>query len=1838
MSKKKQNKADPEQDQQGDDWQKVDARVLGQILAAQNVIFSLPDATRIAEFYAQTLRSIPGVTACRICLGGRSIQAGEMKNSLCVECEASRPGNKQSAVVVPAESNFKCSLTGKPDMRVIAIDSYQHHFGFFVFKIDNAAGFDAYHPFISNLSNYVAITFENRLQKELVQKAHHELERRVEERTRDLTTANEDLQSEIAERQRTEKALRESEEQVKQLFNESPVAMVLSQGSDERVEWINNKFIELFGYTIEDMPDVENWWSLAYPDETYREEIKKRWLADVEQAIRDKGHIKPMEAKVRCKDGSYRHIEFRFSSIGEKHLVTFVDLTERKRAEDELRQNREATLQFSEQLAALQDVTNELSKVESVDDLCLQAVLLGHSRLGFDRVSIWFIEEHLGIMRGSFGTDEHGGLRDERNAQVEFKHEGLGWFLFSHKESMALVEHRPLYDHLGRVVGEGDNALAALWDGDEVIGVICVDNLFTGQPIREHQLEVLRLYATTLGHLIRRKRAEDKMVAREREYRALVENTPDLIVRYDTNLRRVYVNPAWERASGLSARDVVNVPYTDIPGVPNPVNNEYLEKLQRALKTETTQAVEFTWVNAHGGALFLEYVIVPEYDQNGNISGMLSVGRDITERKQVEDVLHERELHSMSLLRLSRKLEQAQTYADVLNAAQDEVRDIIGYQNLWAYLITEDKKYAQVLFASGPMQETVMSKDGTATLVIEGDPMLEAIAATRDIVVIEDAQTDDRVNKEIVKKLGNRTIVNVPIVLSDKHMGSVGTGTFGDEGVLIPTAPEREYLISLSSHMAVTLDRIHLLDERRQSEQALRENEEKFRTLIEQSAEGVMLADENGIIVEWNHANERMTGLEPSRVLGQHLWDIMVKIIAPERATAERRESIKSGILEALHTGRSNLFDAPIEMEFYPLPGREKRYFHQTIFPIKTEKGYRIASLMEDITERKQMAEALAAQEREFRTLAENSPDNIARYDVNCRTIYINPTLEKSLGRPASEMLGTTPMEAALIDENRIYQEKIAEVLETGKEVEMDLVMPDRGEGVSYHNIRFVAERGADGAITGVQTIGRDITERKKAESQLLASEQLFRALVENSPDFIARYDREYRRIYVNPAIQKLFGSPERNVLGKTPADQSPVYAPKVYIDQLRRVIETATESTIEMPYRTTQGEMRWGHMRFVPELGPDGRVDSVLAIGRDIHEIKENEHRFRMLAENFPDFVVRLDRDSRYIYVNPAFEKAFGMPAASIIGKMQEELLERNNTALNDPVLIRRAFEEGIDNESVAHWDTEMGERIFENRYVPEKDAAGDITSVLCIARDITERKQAEEALSNAHLRLEQVLRFTEALLSAIPTPVFYKDREGRYLGCNRAFSEIMGVTPEEIKGKTVFELWPGEHAAIYHDKDLELISNPSRQAYEYMVRDKDGQERQVIYIKDVFRDENDQVAGIVGAFMDITERKRVEEALWKSSQMLKLVLENMPAYMFWKDRNSVYLGCNHLFAANAGLSSPEEIVGLTDLDLPWKHTEAESYRADDRMVMETSVPKLNYEETQLTADGYIMAVRTSKIPLRDPNGDIIGVLGTFEDITERRRAEEEIRKLNQELEQRVADRTAQLAEANKELEAFAYSVSHDLRAPLRHIDGFIELLQKRTKTTLDDKSLHYMDVIADSARQMGTLIDDLLSFSRMSRAEMFKSQVDLNELVQDVIREFMPEIEGRNIEWQISPLPRVTCDRAMLRVALMNLVSNALKFTQPRDAARIEIGCEKDDGTEVILFVRDNGVGFDMNYANKLFGVFQRLHRQEDFEGTGIGLANVRRIISRHGGKTWAEGEVDHGATLYFSLPMSK
>jgi PAS domain S-box-containing protein len=532
------------------------------------------------------------------------------------------------------------------------------------------------------------------------------------------------------------------------------------------------------------------------------------------------------------------------------------------------------------------------------------------------------------------------------------------------------------------------------------------------------------------------------------------------------------------------------------------------------------------------------------------------------------------------------------------------------------------------------------------------------------------------------------------------------------------------------------------------------------------------------------------------------------------------------------------------------------------------------------------------------------------------------------------------------------------------------------------------------------------------------------------------------------------------------------------------------------------------------------------------------------------------------------------------------------------------------------------------------ELDLLKEVASDISFALDKIESDAQRERLSE---QLRRQFVFLQTLMDAMPHPVFYKDAQFRYLGCNTAFERFMGVRRDQIIGKTVHDLWRPDLADVYHGADRELLDRSEIQIYEGAIESADGTRYKVLFHKAIFRNFDGTVGGIIGAVQDITERKRTEEALQESEHKYRHLFEDANEGVFQSTPDGHYLTVNPAFARMFGFDSPEHMmraVGNIGRQLYARTEDRE--RIKQLLDDPGNVTGFEAELRRRNGDRFWISINARSI--RDAQGRILYYDGFATDITERKQAEEDIRRLNAELDQRVRERTAQLEIANKELEAFSYSVSHDLRSPLRHLLGFANLLNQQASETLDEESRHYLKVISDSAIRMGKLIDDLLSFSRMGRVEMMKTRVNMNDLVQDVLETVQPELQGREIAWSVGRIPEVHGDPSLLKMVMVNLVSNAIKFTAQKPQASIEIGSRPENADEEVIYIKDNGVGFDMKYAGKLFGLFQRLHRADEFEGTGLGLANIRRIILRHGGRTWAEGAVDQGATFYFSLKKYK
>lgn len=623
------SEAQREQVDGNQDWQKVDARVLGQILAAQNVIFTLPDTIRIAEFYAQTLRLIPGITACRVCLGSRTVQAGEMRNSACAECKAIRSNGGRDDLLMPTDLNFRCSQIGQPDMRVIDIKSYQHHFGFFVSQIESAATWGTYQPFISNLSNHVAIILENRWQADLLRKNRAELERKVEERTRALTAAN--------------TALKEQFSTLRGIID-SANALIFSVDRQYCYTSFNQSHAAMmnmiYGVTIETSHSLVGYMTVPEDRATAKHNLDRALAGE---QIVEEGYSG--EAPHARQYFRIAHSPIR-TEIGEVIGVAVLaqDITDRKRAEEAL-QEREKHSQ------SLLRLSRNLERAQTYAEVVNAARDEVKAVIGYHNLWVYLLTEDKKYFKSvaADGPLSDTVMSETGTATLTIAGDRMLEEIASAKEIVVVEDARSDERTNKDIVTQlGNRTLVnvpiLLFDkllGTVGMGTFGDEGIRPPTPVEcEYLIALASSMAVTLDriHLLdRRRQMEQELITREREFRTLLENIPDLIVRYDTNLRRIYVNPAWEQASGLSAREVVNVQVADIPRVPNPINDRYAEKLRQVLATGTKQSIEFNWANAAGITLYLEYIIVPEYDQHGNICGTLSVGRDITERRQAEE-------------------------------------------------------------------------------------------------------------------------------------------------------------------------------------------------------------------------------------------------------------------------------------------------------------------------------------------------------------------------------------------------------------------------------------------------------------------------------------------------------------------------------------------------------------------------------------------------------------------------------------------------------------------------------------------------------------------------------------------------------------------------------------------------------------------------------------------------------------------------------------------------------------------------------------------------------------------------------------------------------------------------------------------------------------------------------------------------------------------------------------------------------------------------------------------------------------------------------------------------
>jgi PAS domain S-box-containing protein len=759
-----------------------------------------------------------------------------------------------------------------------------------------------------------------------------------------------------------------------------------------------------------------------------------------------------------------------------------------------------------------------------------------------------------------------------------------------------------------------------------------------------------------------------------------------------------------------------------------------------------------------------------------------------------------------------------------------------------------------------------------------------------------------------------------------------------------------------------------------------------------------------------------------------------------------------------------------------------------------------------------------------------------------------------------------------------------------------------------------------------------NLEREKKAQESLRESEEKFKAIANYTVNWESWFGPDGKYLWVNPAVEKFTGYSPSEILAM-PDFISTVVTEEdraIFRERMSEAIGGSKGENFEFRYLHKDGTKRWLSASWQPIFDAKGNFLGTRSSGQDITErkqaeeaLQESEKKYRQIADNISDVVWITDAELNTVYVSPSVEKLIGESVDDHISRSLEERFppEALNTLL-------QTFQEEMEKEKDPLCDKNRTRKIEIQHYKADgsiiwasmhisalRNRMGNITGFQGVTRDITERKQAEEALL-------QEKREKELIVNNLSEHVAYLDLEMNIVWANSEVIKRHNLSSKDYLGEKCYKAY---HQLCEPCPDCQIIDVfktgiPSGGIH----KSPDGRYWQMAG-KPIL-DNDGVMIGVLDTALDISDLILTEQALQEREERFQRMLKVIPdmVSVHDPDMNILYSNWNGFAAV-----PPEKQILNTKC--------YKTYRGYDQIcpdcqavsVLESKVPF--YGELELSA-GYWIDLRV--IPLLASNGEVEFFVEWVRDISDLKKIEQELKTFNVELEEKVKERTIQLEAVNKELESFAYSISHDFRAPLRALDGFSASLQANYDEHLDDQGRHYLNRIRNAAIYMSNLVDDLLDLSRITRREFMKQQVNLSELTTELSTHLQEAEPQRVARFMIAPDLKALGDAALLQSALQNLLENAWKFSSKEAQAEIEVGRTTMEGEDV-FFVRDNGVGFNMAYAKNLFGAFQRLHGVNEFPGTGIGLATVQRIINRHGGRVWAEGEVGKGATFFFTLP---
>ena len=881
--------------------------------------------------------------------------------------------------------------------------------------------------------------------------------------------------------------------------------------------------------------------------------------------------------------------------------------------------------------------------------------------------------------------------------------------------------------------------------------------------------------------------------------------------------------------------------------------------------------------------------------------------------------------------------------------------------------------------------------------------------------------------------------------------------------------------------------------------------------------------------------------------------------------------------------------------------------------------------------------ESLHESEKKFRVAQEISPDGFTilrpvRSEkaeiIDFTWVYENQAIANINGTDPQEVIGKSLLDLLPDHSGTAIFKAYIDVANSGKSKIIEEVYV--GEIISKPTwLRLViVSMGEDIAI-----LAQDITERKLAEETLQKNEKKYREIVEGLKEVFYRMtlpDGRYE--YFSLSVKDVFGYTMEEFMNEPLLIQRIMHPDftTYFQEKWDELLSGNVPETYEYKIVDPTGNERWILQSNKGIFDESGNITAIEGLCRDITEHKQadealqaSEKKYRQIADNTSDVIWTTDINLNVTYVSPSIERMLGESAEEhlkksleqkytpqsfeqIIAVFQEEM-EKENDPATDKNRTRRL--------EIEHYKAD-GNTIWVSMHVSAlRDDKGNLIGFQGVARDVTERKKAEETL----LREKHE---KELIINNLAEQVTFMDLDMNIIWTNsKALENLYLSTDVHLEGKC-YEVYNQLSEPCPECPIIDVFEKGIICSGQY--RSNDGRYWQMIGAP--VHDDSGKMIGVLDTALDISDLKLAEEALQERETRFQRMLKVIPDMVSVHDPDMNILYSN--WSGFAAVSPEKQILNTKCY---------KTYHGYDQIcpdcravsVLESKEPL--HGEFELS-EGRWFDLRV--IPLLDSSGEVEFFIEWVRDISDLKKIEKELKTFNVELEEKVKERTTQLKAVNKELESFAYSVSHDLRAPLRALDGYSASLQTKYDEHLDDEGRHYLSRIRNAAIYMSDLIDDLLKLSRVTRTALKNQQVDLSKLASEIVNHLQEAEPQRKAVIKITPGLHACGDAGLLQVAMENLIGNAWKFSSKEAQTEIEVGRTTVEG-EAVFFIRDNGAGFNMAYADKLFGAFQRLHKVGEFPGTGIGLATVQRIINRHGGRVWAEGEVGKGATFYFTLP---